>query len=228
MVVPTSVEAQFRRLDKHLKELKQFGGGAMSEDESIVAAEICNSCILALDKAMNSVWQTKAIKKEGKGKPKIYFPIHMKSREKLAEQFRAYQMPNMENENPEIFQLIDSVQVYKGVKWLSALHKLAAIRHEEFPKIEKVKSFGIGIGRGQDLYMKSLVIDEKGQIDLNGYSVNQVRGTIEPTKVEVVEEMRSVLKDVGIDPYSFCRSSVTKVKTLVSKLYMLLPNPKTG
>ncbi|MBQ0751557.1 MAG: hypothetical protein KBT70_15295 [Roseovarius sp.] len=222
MVVPTSIEAQFRRLDKHLKELKQFGGGAMSEDESIVAAEICNSCVLALDKAMNSVWQTKATKKEGKGKPNIYFPINMTSREKLAEKFRAYQMPNMENENPEIFQLIDSVQVYRGVKWLSALHKLAAIRHEEFPKIEKVKSSGIGFGRGQDLYIKSLVIDEKGQIDFQGYGLNRATGKIEPAIVEVVEEMRSVLKDIGIAPYSFCESSVTKVKSLISKLYRLL------
>lgn len=228
MVVPTSVEAQFRRLDKHLKDLKQFGGGAMSEDESIVVAEICNSCLLALDKAMNSVWQAKATPKEGKGKPNIYFPINMMSREKLAEKFKAYQMPNIENDSPEIFQLIDSIQVYRGVKWLSALHKLAAIRHEEFPKVEKVKSSGIGFGRGQNLYIESLVMDENGHIDFKGYGVNRITGTIEPTRIEVTEEMRSVLKDVGIEPYSFCHSSVTKVKRLISKLYMLLPSPQTG
>jgi hypothetical protein len=223
MVVPTSVDAQFRRLDKHLRELEQVGSGETSEDESIIVAEICNSCILALDKAMNAIWKAKACRKEGKGKPKIYFPIAMGSREKLTEKFQQYQMPNMEKDNPEIFELVDSIQLYKGVKWLSALHKLAAIRHEDYPTINKENNGGIGFGKGQDLFLESLTIDGNGNIDIKGHGINRKSGKVEPVTVELMEEVRSVLEGVGEEPYKFCSSSVVKVKRLISDLYMFLP-----
>ena len=130
MVVPISVDAQFRRLDKHLRDLEHVGGAPDSEDASIIVADICNSSSLVLDKAMNAVWEATACPKEGKSKPNIYFPIKMESREKLTEKFKQYQMPDMVTDDPKIFDLVDSVQVYTGVTWLSALHKIAAIRHE--------------------------------------------------------------------------------------------------
>jgi hypothetical protein len=221
MVKPVSVDVQFRRLDKHLRDLKQARSSPASDEDSIIVAEICNACALLLDKAMNAVWSSKANKNNGKGKPNIYFPI-CQSREKLAQKFQQYQLPEMENDDPEIFDLIDSVQSYNQVKWLAALHKLAGIRHEDYPRVEKRTSTGIGIGRGQDLYIQSLTTDGSGNISFKGHGINRESRKIEPAIFEVKREVRSILEGVGEEPYQFCSSSVAEVKRLTSKLYSLI------
>lgn len=221
MVKPVSVDVQCRRLDKHLRDLKQAGSSPASDEESIIVAEICNVCALLLDKAMNAVWSAKANKNNGKGKPNIYFPI-CQSREKLTLKFRQYQLPKMENEYPEIFNLIDSVQSYNQVKWLDALHKLAGIRHEDYPRIEKRTSTAIGIGRGQGLYIESFTANGSGNISFKGHGINRESGKIEPAVFEVKKEVRSILEGVAEEPYQFCSSSVAEVKRLTSKLYSLI------
>jgi len=178
-----------------------------------------------LDKAMNGIWKAKSTQKEGKRKPHIYFPINMTSREKLGERLTQYQMPNLETEDPEIFDTIDSVQTYRNNKWLSALHKIAVIRHEDYPKINKVYSEGPGFGKGQDLYIERLTIDGNGNIDFKGHGINRESGKVEPARLELTREVRSVLDGVGDHPYKFCSSSVAKVKSLVSEVYRLLPKP---
>jgi hypothetical protein len=223
MVVPTSIESQFRRLDKHLKELKNIDAGETSEDVAIIVADICNSCVLTLDKAMNAVWKEKSIQKKGKDKANIYFPRNMDSREKLAERLKKDQMPNIEKDDPKIFELIYSVQVQKDVNWLSLLYKIAAIRHENYPKISKVKSEGLAIGKGQDLFVESMIVDGSGNIKFKGHGINRESGKIEAARFDFIKELRSVLEGVDEDPYEFCSVSVAKVKRLVSKLYSYLP-----
>lgn len=218
MVVPVSIDAQFRRLDKHLKELKQVGSSPTNEEESIIVADICNSCALLLDKAMNAVWSARVNKNNGRNKPNIYFPI-CNNREKLTQKFQQYQLPNMEHDDPKIFALIDSVQAYNGVKWLAALHKLAGVRHEDYPKIEKRNSSGIGIGKGQNLYIESMTFDGEGNMNFKGHGINRESGEIEPVRFELIKEVRSVLEGVDEEPFKFCSSSVVRVKRLTSKLY---------
>lgn len=219
MVVPISVSAQFRRLDKNLRELKSSQISALSEDQSILVAEICNSCILTLDKAMNALWEAKGEKKESKQKPNMYFPIMTASKEKLAEKFQQYQMRNLEENEPKVFEIIDAVQSYRGIKWLPALYEIASIRHEDYPRISQAIEKGVGFGRGQDIYIESTTTDANGNINFKGYGTNRESGKTEPVRVEFMHEVRSVLESVSEDPYQFCFSSVEKVKHLVSELY---------
>ncbi len=219
MVVPTSVDAQFRRLDKNLGELKRIKGSALGEDQSILVSEICNSCILTLDKAMNALWEAKGEKKEGKQKPRIYFPITTSSKEKLTEKLQQYQMPDLEKVEPKVFEIIDSVQSYRGVKWLCAIYDLAAIRHESFPKVNQVSRNSVGFGKGQDLYIESMTSDSLGNINFKGHGINRRSGKIEPVRVEFINELRTVLEGVTEEPYQFCSSSVEKVKYVVREMY---------
>lgn len=225
MVIPVSVETQFRRLNKHLKELKQVGSSSIREEESIIVADICNACVLLLDKAMNAVWSARASKSSGKGKPDIYFPI-CDNREKLILKFQQYQLPNMEHDDPQLFTLIDSVQVYNEITWLAALHKLAAIRHERYPKINIMNHSGIGLGKGQDLYIESMTSDGNGIINFKGHGINRESGKIEPVRLDLIKGVRSVLEGFDEEPYDFCSSSVTRVKHLTSDIYRLLRGPQ--
>tara|TARA_R110002049_G_scaffold23545_3_gene83301 strand:- start:18582 stop:18884 length:303 start_codon:yes stop_codon:yes gene_type:complete len=100
---------------------------------------------------MNALWEAKGETEVGKQKPIIYFPIVTSSKEKLAAKLQQYQMPDLEQDEPKVFEIIDAVQAYNGVKWLRALYDLAAIRHENFPKISQVDEKGIEFGKGQDL-----------------------------------------------------------------------------
>lgn len=176
---------------------------------------------------MNAVWSVRANKNNGNGKPNIYFPI-CNNREKLTLRFQQYQLPNMEHDDPKLFELIDSVQAYNGVKWLAALHKLAAIRHEDYPKIKKRDHGGIGLGKGQDLYIESLTIDGNGKMNFKGHGINRESGKIEPVRVELIKEVQSVLEGVGEEPYKFCSSSVARVKQLTSKMYSLIDSQKNS
>lgn len=221
MVVPVSVDAQFRRLDKNLQELKQIKGDALDEDKSILVAEICNSCILTLDKVMNAIWEAKG-EKEGRQKPRIYFPAVTRSKEKLTEKLQQYQMPDLEGDEPEIFELIDSVQLYRGVSWLRAVYSLAAIRHERYPRMSQVNKNFVGFGAGQDLFVESAGIDGSGKIFFKGRGINRISGEIEPVRVGFFKEVRSVLEGVDEEPYQFCSSPIVKVKRLVRELYKQL------
>lgn len=212
-----------RRLDKYLKDLKRAESSAFSEDQSIIVADICNSCILTLDKVMNAVWEAKREAKEGSGKPKIYFPIATASKDKLNEKFQQYQMPNLEENEPNIFRIIESVQAYNGVKWLPALYELAKIRHEDYPRISQAHQRSIGIGKGQNLHIEYLAFDESGNVNFKGYGINRENGKIEPGRIEFKDEVRSVLEGVAEEPYQYCSSSVVKVKRLVSELYKHIP-----
>ncbi len=224
MVVPTSVDAQFRRLEKQLRELKHLETNALGEDQAILVAEICNSCLLTLDKAMNAVWAGVGTPREGKCKPNIYFPVTTGSREKLIDKFRQYQMPEAENTAPEIFEIIESVQVYNGARWLEAIYRLAEIRHEEYPKIKDVPNRALGVGKRQGLYIESLTIDAAGNVNFKGHGINRESGESEAVRFEIKDEVRRELESVGQEPFPFCRSSVTRVKQLVSDLYRHLPD----
>lgn len=224
MVVPTSVDAQFRRLKKYLRELEHIGNDCAAEDEAIIVADICNSCVLALDKSMNAIWKVEARIKDGKGKANVYFPISMSSREKLLERLRKDQMPDIEKDNPRAFALIESVQAYKGGAWLTTLHAIAKLRHETFPEVKRVRRNGLGIGMGQDLYIDSLHIGADGKIDFKGHGINRSTGKIEPAKFDLISEVRSELADLNETPYRFCSKAVDKVTQLVSNLYRSIPS----
>lgn len=221
MAIPVSVDMQFRRLDKYLRELKQLEEKPEREEESVIVADICNSCMLLLDKAMNAVWTGTANKPQSRGKPNIYFPT-CATKEKLNIKLQQYQLPNMEVDNPRLFALIDSVQAYNNVPWLGALHKVAGIRHEEFPKIRKKETNGIGIGKGQDLYIDSLIIDGNGKMSFKGHGINRETGKREAARIELKKEVQSVLEGIGEEPYAFCSSSVSNVKRLTIKIYSLI------
>ena len=224
MVVPTSVDAQFRRLNKYLRELEHLGHDGAVEDEAIIVADICNSCLLTLDKAMNAIWKAEARIKEGRGKANVYFPISMSSREKLVERLRKDQMPDIQKDNPRAFALIDSVQAYKGVAWLTTLHTIARLRHESFPEVNRVRREGLGIGRGQDLYIESLRFGADGNVDFKGHGINRSTGKIEPANFDLVSEVRSELVGLKETPYRFCSVAVAKVTQLVSDLYRSIPS----
>lgn len=222
MVVPVSVDTEFRRLDKRLKELRQVGGGTSTADEeSIIVAEICNSCALLLDKAMNAVWSERARKIGGKGKPNIYFPI-CDDRVRLTLKLQQYQLPNLEHDDPKLFALIDSVQVYNGIRWLAALHKIATLRHTSYPRIEKRGHARLVLGKGQDLYIESLITDENGVVNFKGNGINRESGRSEPVRVDLIRGVRSVLVEFDEAPYNFCSSSVAHVKRLTADLYRFL------
>ena len=66
-------------------------------------------------------------------------------------------------------------------------------------------------------------MDRTGIVYFKGHGINRESGRLEPARVELTNEVRSILEDVGEDPYKFCSSSVAKVKKLVSELYRNLP-----
>lgn len=223
MVVPVSVDAQFRRLDKQLRELSLSVSGGDNEEVSVLSGEICNSCMLLLDKTINEVWQKKSEGRPGANKPFMYFPANFESPEKLKTKLQQYQMPNLERNAPDIFSLIESAQPYKGAKWLSDLHKVASIRHEDFPKVKKHERLaGIGLGRGQGLRLNHFVIDQHGNVDFSGFGVNNVTGSLEPIRVDVRKIFHSFLSDMGVDAYHFCFTSVDMVKLMVRGIFHAL------
>lgn len=215
MVLPVSVDLQLRRLGSQLSDLKR---SESEEEQSIIVAEICNSCVLLLDKLMNKLWELKVGKDSGK--PRIYFPV-CSSREKLVARFQQYQMPDILSNEPNIFNVIDSAQDYNGTDWLSSLHRIASMRHEKFPEVNKIESGGIGLGVNQDIYIESFVA-HGGNMSFQGYGINRKTGKKEPVIVEFTKEVRSVLNDIKKEPYDFCHLSVEKVKKIVSSTYMLL------
>lgn len=219
MVVPVSVDLQLRRLNSHLSDLKRIENADNNEEQSIVVAEICNTCMLLLDKSMNKLWEAKVGKSSGK--PNIYFPV-CSSREKLIARFKQYQMPQIPLSDTEIFHLIDSVQEYNGSSWLSSLHKISSMRHERYPDVGRVNRLGVGIGFDQDLYIESLTYDGNGNLSFKGHGINRSNGLIEPAKIEVINEVGTILKEVDQDPFQFCSESIGKVKKIISSLYMMI------
>lgn len=215
MVLPVSVDLQLRRLGSQLSEIQR---AESEEEQSIVVAEICNSCVLLLDKLMNNIWKSQVGKDTGK--PRIYFPV-CSSREKLIERFQQYQMPDILSTAPGIFKVIDSSQDYNGTDWLSSLHRIASMRHEGFPAIKKTSSRGFGLGVNQDIYIESLIIHGEN-MSFRGHGINRKTGIKEPVRIEFTDEVNSVLNDVGKEPYDFCNLCVEKVKKIASSVYMIL------
>lgn len=222
MVVPTSIDLQFRRLEKNLRDLKRSDGAAFDEESGVIVAEICNSCVLTLDKVMNALWDAKATRRVGKGKPRVYFPTSETSRQGLAQKFQQYQLADVEKYYLEIFNLIESVQPYQGNSWLAKLSKIAQIRHEKYPSITEKTQNGLGFGMGQDLYIESMEVGKNGQIRFNGHGINRETGNVEPVRVKIINEVRSVLEGTDEDPYKFCAASVAKTKGIVAELYKML------
>lgn len=156
MPVPVSVDAQIRRLNKSLREL-QLMTADDGDDASVLLAEICNSCMLMLDKAMNAIWEKKAQPAEGKNKPHVYFPI-CASEQKLSDRMRQYQMPHLEEDEELLFKLLASVQRYNGVRWLSEAYQIASLRHEHFPETTTEETFGFVFGQDQGIHVQNITI----------------------------------------------------------------------
>ncbi len=225
MALPLSIESQFRRLDKFLSDLKLATADGNQHDIAVVTGDICNACVLLLDKSMNAIWEVYA--ETGKSKPNIYFPLRCESPEKLMNKLTQYQMPKLHEKAPRLFALLESIQPYLGCSWSSQLSKLSSIRHESFPETEHRKAVvGVGIGRGQNLYIDSLTIDSFGKIDFKGIATNSLTGKEEPVNFSPVEEIIFILKENGEEPYHFCRKLISHVRYVCSQVYFQVATQK--
>lgn len=217
MPVPVSVDAQIRRLEKHLRELERVRTED-SEEASVLVADICNASMLLLDKAMNAIWAAKAQSSEGKKKPNVYFPV-CESEEKFSCRLRQYQMPCLKETDGELFALLEAAQPYRGTCWLPQAHKIAAVRHEYFPEISATQKTGLGIGRGQNLFIESMTIDGSGNINFKGEATNQKTGASEPLRIDIKREVRSMIEAVDAEPVPFCQGVVTAASRLAKEIY---------
>lgn len=217
MLTPQSIENQIARLEKFLLELKT--ADVSDKDQvSVLVADICNSSILLLDKAMNKIWEKKSNPAPEKKKPKIYFPI-CRTEEDLLMRVRQYQMPSLRDSEPKLYDLLASAQPFRGVSWLSQSHRIASIRHNDFPKISTTQSSGIAIGAGQNLHIERLTVDANGNMNFTGTAKSQVSGKVEPVKVDYISKVHAEIEDIRREPFSFCRQTVRETSRLARKIY---------
>ncbi|WOI34798.1 hypothetical protein R1T40_08740 [Tritonibacter scottomollicae] len=220
MPVPVSVDAQIRRLEKHVRELQNLRT-EVGEEVSVLVAEICNASMLLLDKAMNAIWAAKAQPSNGKKKPHVYFPV-CESERKFFDRLRQYQMPSLKETDGELFALLEAVQPYRGTTWLPQAHKIAVLRHEYFPEISTTQTSGLGIGKGQNLYIESMTIGGSGNINFKGEATNRKTGAAEPLRVDFILEVKSMIEAVGAEPVPFCKTVVSAVRKLAKDIYRVI------
>lgn len=220
MPVPVSVDVQIRRLEKHLRELERVRTED-SEETSVLVADICNASMLLLDKAMNAIWVAKAQPSEGKKKPNVYFPV-CESKEKFSDRLRQYQMPCLRETDGELFALLEAAQPYRGASWLPQTHKIAAVRHEYFPEISTTQKSGLGIGKGQNVYIERMTINDYGNIYFKGEATNQKTGAAEPVRVDFIREVKSMIEAVDAEPVPFCKGVVTAASRLAKEIYRIV------
>jgi len=219
VAVPVSIDTQFRQLNKRLKDLREAGRNTSVDEEEVLVADICNSTLLVLDKAMNAVWKSVVDDRNpgARSKPNVYFPVCV-SRERLLKRLEPMQMLDLPDIKPGLFDLIESVQEYNGELWLKSLYGIAQVRHERYPAVERREEHGWALGRDQDVYIEHMTINN-GQVNFRGHGINRETGQSEPARFELIREVRSVLEDVGEDPHEFCSSILQKAKVLASKMY---------
>lgn len=224
MTIPTSIDIQFRRLDKSLKELEGNPPGKLTmEETAIIVSEIANTCSLTLDKAMNAVWGKHNEKKLEAKKANIYFPSSDND-EIFKQKLSQYQMPNLETNNPEIYKTILSTQTHNNGKWLATLKKVAGLRHEAFPIIANKTRQQTFIGAGQNIYIEKLITGPQGEIiELKGTGFDRITGLPQPLRIETKREIVSLLEEANMTPYDFSSLIVSKTKQTVKQIYMNLP-----
>jgi hypothetical protein len=227
MTVPTSIDTQFRRLNKLKRELKATKvGEAQEEDTSILVAEIANTCTLTLDKAMNAVWNKYNSKKPKAKKANVYFPV-TNDDAAFDHKLSQCQVPNLKTLNPELYEILYSRQLHRSGKWLGDLQIISKIRHETFPEIGKKSINSTLIGIGQNIYIKELRTGANGEIThLEGTEFSPETGESQPLRIEFSKKVINIVKEVNMTPQNFCNVNISETRKVVVEIYKQLAKRK--
>jgi len=181
------------KLEKSLTAL----GGAVSDVSTKLA--------LLLDREMNEVWKKFNNRDPGKNKANVYFPM----RKTLAE-FDAYlqksQLGTLNEKSPRTYDFLHSIQPFSTpeYEWLSKMLEVASTRHESDAEIEEKRiTTSIGLGAGQNLYIKAMTI-RNGNISFSGNAFDQ-SGAIQPLNIERTEEILAFATSAGKPAIAFLK-----------------------
>ncbi|SMP28591.1 hypothetical protein SAMN06265373_10664 [Shimia sagamensis] len=223
IVLPASYDVKLRKLEKTIQQAKR--DFEKEQDIDSLASDITDALIslhLLLDRAQNQIWAKYNSKKEGRGKPNIYFPV-TSNKERFTERLQKDQLHELQNKNPRIFELIENTQPFEqDSNWLEKLHEISSNRHERDATIQNRQAVtGFGLGRGQDLYIRHMSITN-GNVFFDGLATNQQTGQTEPLKFTPTVENRLLLEDLSTDPIEFAKLAHSRSKTLLTQIFNAL------
>lgn len=226
-----SIKNQINRVDELLKDQvseyqKSFKNKEVSPRAIIITHEIIEKLRHILDQQTRRVWEKEiapTLEEKEKKKAKVYFPITDSPEAFKSTTGRAYLSGN-KAAHKKLYSFLLKYQPFTSNEnyWFKIIREIAKQKHIDLlpqTKSEKVRRITVSSKSGEVSWMPNNVKFGSG-VKVLGATINPQTQRIIPTSEvsETIETWVSFkIKDIGVDPQEYCKSSYQKVTTLIEE-----------